>query len=204
MMSFDPLIRVVDDDEAVLRALSLMLECEGYRTACYFDAKSFLTGDTPSVPGCLILDVRMPGMSGLELHHELNRRGYDLPIIFLSGHGDLDMAVTALKDGAVDFIQKPIDSQKLLASISRALKLWQEKNHMVVSPEEVRGRLQSLTERERETVELCAQGFLNREIARKLGISDRTVEGHRQNAFRKLSVKTVSELALLLGNTGLS
>lgn len=203
-MTIDPLIRVVDDDEAVLKALGQMLECEGYRTACYRDAKSFLSSDSPSVPGCLILDVRMPGMSGLELHQELNRRHYEVPILFLSGHGDLEMAVAALKDGAVDFVQKPIDSQKLLASVARAVRIWQERHNQIVSPEETRVRLSALTEREKQTVALCAKGYLNREIARKLSISDRTVESHRQSAFKKLGVKTVPELMALLSDAVLS
>lgn len=200
-MTFSPLIRLVDDDTAVLNAVSFMLECEGYQVACYENARSFLTGDAPSVPGCLILDVRMPDMSGLELQQELNRREIDLPILFLSGHGDLDMAVGALKDGAIDFIQKPVEPQKLLASISRAMRIWQEKHHLIVGKEEAKTRLRSLTEREKETVQLCAQGFLNRDIARKLHISDRTVEGHRQSAFKKLNVKTVPELVLFLNNS---
>lgn len=203
-MTLEPLIRIVDDDEAVLKALGQMLECEGYRTACYRDAKAFLSGDSPSVPGCLILDVRMPGMSGLELQQELNRRRYEVPILFLSGHGDLDMAVAALKDGAVDFVQKPIDSQKLLASVARAVRIWRERHNQIVSPEETRTRLAALTERERQTVSLCAKGYLNREIARKLSISDRTVESHRQSAFKKLGVRTVPELIAMLNDAVLT
>ena len=199
-VKFDPLIRIVDDDEAVLKALGQMLECEGYRTACYQDARTFLASDAPSVPGCLILDVRMPQMSGLELHQELNRRKYDVPIVFLSGHGDLDMAVAALKDGAVDFIQKPIDTQKLLASVARAVRIWRARHNQIVSPELTQERLASLTERERQTVALCAKGCLNREIAQKLRISDRTVESHRQSAFKKMGVKTVPELVAWLND----
>ena len=115
------LIRAVDDDPAIREALEFMLEAEGWQVRAYASGRDFLTGDAASVPGCAIIDVRMPGMSGLELQHEMISRGMRLPVIFLTGHGDIDMAVGAMRDGAVDFVQKPVDQDRILAAIGRAV-----------------------------------------------------------------------------------
>lgn len=189
-----PLIRIVDDDDAVRRALCFMLECEGYCVACYDSAGAFLRADAPSRSGCLVLDVCMPDMTGLQLQQELNARHYTVPIVFLSGHGDIDMAVGALKDGAVDFVQKPVDDEKFLASIERALALDAQRRSHSPSQSERQALLRTLTSRESDVLAWILQGLSNRQIGHKLHISERTVEGHRLRALHKLGVRSVAEL----------
>lgn len=138
--------------------------------------------------GCVILDVAMPGMSGLEVLEEMRSRGYETPVIFLTGHGDLDMAVQAMKDGAVDFIQKPLNESRLLEAVAKAVK-WDESHRgwTIESTEEIK-RFETLTNREKQVIRLVASGLINKEIAERLSLSERTVEVHRQNASRKLKL----------------
>ena len=172
------LIRIVDDDDVLRSSLAFMLQAAGWKTQTYADAVSFLRQDALSVPGCLILDVRMPGMSGLELQLELNRRACLLPIIFLTAHGEMDMAVFAMKKGAVDFISKPVDPEKLIDAVSSALAKQQFRRAGLKTPADIVARYASLTSREREVCQELAHGKTNRETARTLHISERTVEGH--------------------------
>ncbi len=190
----ETLIRIVDDDEVLRSSLAFMLQAAGWKTKTYEDAGSFLRQDALSVPGCLILDVRMPGMSGLELQLELNRRACLLPIIFLTAHGEMDMAVFAMKKGAVDFISKPVDPEKLIDAVSSALSKQQLRRAGMTTPADIVARYASLTSREREVCVELAHGKTNRETAKMLRISERTVEGHRASSFRKLGVHTVREL----------
>lgn len=184
------LVRIVDDDDALRDALRFALEMEGWRVADYADGRAFLTGDAPSEPGCVVLDIRMPVMSGIEVQHAMIERGIRLPVIFLTGHGDVEMAVAALQDGAIDFIQKPIDNDRLLASITWAAH--ESLCHGIASTPSQGAA--SLTSREREVARLIAAGLLNREAAERLGIAVRTVEVHRANILRKLGVRTPAEL----------
>ena len=154
--------------------------------------------DAPSQPGCVVLDVRMPGMTGLELQEEMNRRGFRLPIIFLTAHGDVAMAVGAMQKGAVNFLLKPIDPAAFARAVSQAVQLQGRIQNDALAPGECIARFESLSERQQEIVSMIADGFLNREVAVKLGISERTVEGHRYNAFKLLGVKNRSELARFL------
>ncbi len=188
------LIRIVDDDDVLRSSLAFMLQAAGWKTQTYADAVSFLRQDALSVPGCLILDVRMPGMSGLELQLELNRRACLLPIIFLTAHGEMDMAVFAMKKGAVDFISKPVDPEKLIDAVSSALAKQQFRRAGLKTPADIVARYASLTSREREVCQELARGKTNRETARTLHISERTVEGHRASSFKKLGVQTVRGL----------
>ncbi|MDO5531400.1 response regulator transcription factor [Sutterella sp.] len=191
------LIRIVDDEDALRDALRFVLEMEGWRVADYPTATAFLTGDAPSEPGCVVLDVRMPGMTGIEAQAAMNERGITLPIIFLTGHGDVEMAVSALQDGAADFIQKPIDNERLLKSIAWAA--WQSASRAAGLPgEDAAERLSKLTGREREIAKLIAAGMLNREIAERFGNAVRTIEVHRASILRKLGVKTPEEIRALL------
>ena len=193
----EPLIRLVDDDEADRQALRFMLESYGWKVATYADAATFLVNDRPSVPGCLVLDVRMPGMSGLELQQEMNRRAMTLPIVFLTGHGDVPMAVGAMQKGAVNFLLKPIEAEAFNRAVNQAVA--QTTCRLVGgAPRDGVAKYQQLSERQQEIMVMLAEGKLNREIARELKISERTVEGHRYNAFKLLGVKNRSELVRLM------
>ena len=192
-----PLIRIVDDDEDHLASLSLLLEGEGWQTQCSRSAREFLVTDMPSRPGCLILDVRMPGMSGLELQEEMNRREYPLPIIFLTGHGEVDMAVQALKAGAKDFLQKPVQPERLLTAVASVVQKDLDQRAMPIDEETWKARFHQLTDREADIIREAIRGRLNRQIALHLGISERTVQAHRLSAYRKLEVHNVADLAPL-------
>lgn len=189
----DPVVRIVDDDDGDREALAFMLESSGWKVQAYSSARDFLVNDAPSQPGCVVLDVRMPGMTGLELQEEMNRRGFRLPIIFLTAHGDV-----AMQKGAVNFLLKPIDPAAFARAVSQAVQLQGRIQNDALAPGECIARFESLSERQQEIVSMIADGFLNREVAVKLGISERTVEGHRYNAFKLLGVKNRSELARFL------
>lgn len=190
-----PLIRIVDDDDSLRESLVFLFDCEGLETASYPDTESFLREDFPSRPGCIILDVRMPAVSGIALQQELNRRGNTLPIIFLTAHGDIDMAVQSLHDGAFDFQQKPVDPPKLITAVMKAIKKNATYQGETLDVPEALHRYQSLTTRENEVMRLVAQGFLNRQIAERLSLSKRTIEVQRASAKRKLKIDSASELA---------
>ena len=191
------LVRILDDDEALGEALKLYLELDGWKVAVYTQAKRFFAEDRPSVPGCLVLDVRMPGMSGIEAQHEMRSRGIALPIIFLTGHGDVDMAVGAVQDGAFDFLLKPVDNERFLNSVACAA--WASAAAAAGLPgEDSLERLAALTKRERSLAELIALGLTNREAAERSGIAQRTMEVHRANILRKLGVKTPEDIRRLL------
>ena len=178
------LVRIVDDEADLREALSFVLDMEGWKTVAYGRAEDFFTGDSPSEPGCVVLDVRMPGMSGIEAQHEMRSRGIALPIIFLTGHGDVDMAVGAVQDGAFDFLLKPVDNERFLNSVGCAA--WAST------------AAAALTKRERSLAELIALGLTNREAAERSGIAQRTMEVHRANILRKLGVKTPEDIRRLL------
>lgn len=188
------LIRTVDDDPAMREALEFMLTAEGWRVKMYENGRAFLTDDAPSTPGCAILDVRMPGMSGLELQQEMNVRGYALPIIFLTGNGDIDMAVSAMRDGAVDFVQKPVRQERLLKAIARAVTRSVSETGAVETEGAIRAKVQELTDREREIAELIGKKLTNRQISERTGITVRTVEVHRAAIIRKLGVRNPDEI----------
>ena len=188
------LVRIVDDDSDLRAAIRFLLESEGWEVADYYSAADFLLSDDPEIPGCLILDVRMPEMTGIELQGELKQHLRQIPIVFLSAHGDIEMAVKTLHEGAVDFLTKPVQEDKLVPVISRSVKLDLIKRGLSFDHEEIKERYKELTERETQIVSLLIKGLLNREIGERLGISTRTVEVHRARAFKKLQVHTISEL----------
>lgn len=190
-----PLIRLVDDDPDQLAALELLLVGEGWEVACYCSGREFFTGDMTSRPGCVVLDVRMPGQSGLEVQAEMKKRGIDLPIVFLTGHGDIDMAVFAVREGAVDFLQKPVQADRFLKTVTRVAQEDCERRNHPIDVEQWQKNFERLTEREQEIIRLAAAGLLNRQIALKLSISERTVQVHRLSAYRKLDVHSTAELA---------
>lgn len=197
-----PLIRVIDDDHAMRRSWAFLIEGEGWEVVTYSNALAFLAANDFSRPGCLLLDVRMPRMSGLELQDALKDKGVDLPIIFISGHGDIDMAVLGLKSGAVDFLQKPVDDRKLLDAISNAVLKNLNARRADAEISSFKTKLESLTQREREVIRMVAQGASNKAVAEGLGISEKTVQVHRGSAYRKLEIHNAAEIARLLMRCG--
>lgn len=187
------LIRIVDDDEDIRSALSFMLECKGWRVAAYGSARTFLTEDSPSVPGCLLLDIRMPDMSGVELQRELREQRIGIPIIFITGHADVDTAVATLKAGALDFLQKPIDGGRLADAVVEAVSVSLARSNGRLTPPEVAEVIERMSPREKEIAALLRKGVTNREIAERLALSQRTVHGHRNNIYRKLRVHNLQE-----------
>jgi two-component system response regulator TtrR len=187
-------IYVVDDDEAMRDSMTWLLEGEGYEVACFDSAESFLNTRHDDMRGCLILDVRMPQMSGLELHEKLESLGSSLPVIFVTGHGDVPMAVSALQRGACDFIEKPFHNEDLLSRIVRALELDSQLSARRQRNGAISHRLDQLTQREREVMKLVVAGKLNKQIADELDISMKTVEAHRARVMEKMGVRTLAEL----------
>lgn len=194
MKKENALIRIVDDDASVRDALVYMLEQEGFDTVAYASAEEFLVNDMPTRPGVVVLDVRMPGMSGTRLQDEMIARRIDTPIIFLTGHGDVDMAVKALRKGAYHFLQKPVDTDELVRTLRECL----EKTRRGLTAEEAREAIGLLTPRERQIAKLLLQGVPNHGIAERLSLSVRTVENHRTSLYRKLRVNSYEELKSLL------
>jgi FixJ family two-component response regulator len=189
---------IVDDDEAMRDSLAWLLEGNGLKVRAFASATAFLDAYDSSMAGCLVLDVRMPGMSGLELHERLQGLGSTLPIIFVTGHGDVPMAVSALKKGAADFIEKPFNNSDILRLIEQCLAADREQSGLRRRHAAIDQRLASLTQREREVLGLIAAGRLNKQIADELGISIKTVEVHRARVMDKMEVRSVAELVQLV------
>ncbi|MBS5291582.1 MAG: response regulator transcription factor [Sutterella wadsworthensis] len=186
-------IRIVDDDIGVREAISFDLECRGWITRTYESAKQFLASDDKFVPGCLVLDIRMPEMSGLELQREMLHRGHTIPIIILTGHGDLEASIRAFKYGAFDFMQKPVDVELFAETVEKASELSFLQTAGFLTPKESFLALNSMSEREEEVIQCLLQGLENREIAEKLSLSLRTIQGHRNNIYRKLRVHCLED-----------
>ncbi len=191
-------IFVVDDDEAMRDSLTWLLEGEGYQVRCFDSAEAFLAARRSDMHGCLILDVRMPEMSGLELHEKLDVLGSTLPILFVTGHGDVPMAVASLQRGACDFIEKPFHNEDLLKRIRRALALEQTQTRQQEQTHEIAHKIEQLTQREREVMDLVVAGRLNKQIADELAISMKTVEAHRARVMEKMGVRSLAELVRLV------
>jgi two-component system, LuxR family, response regulator FixJ len=194
MTASAPSLFLIDDQEAVRAALGEMLRVLGYRVETYASADAFLEAFSGPRPGCIVADVRMPGMDGIELVRELSRRGIALPVVLISGHGDVRMAVAAIKAGAEDFIEKPVDDAHLLAAINRCLGRVLDKLVREQSLEELRGRFERLTPREVEVMDLVVDGFTSQAIALRLGISQRTVESYRAQIMDKIQAESVAVL----------
>ena len=190
----EPVVFVVDDDRAMRESLTWLLDSVGLRVRSYANAGDFLAEYDPAQPGCLVLDVRMPGMSGLDLQAELARRGVELPTIVITGHAEVSMAVRAVKAGAIDFIEKPFSDQLLLDRVRQALEIDLEAREVRRRREDARRRLATLTAREREVLDLVAAGKANKEIASALGVSPKTVEVHRAHVMSKMYVDSLAEL----------
>ena len=185
---------VVDDDDAVRNSLRLLLKSVGLPTVAFASAREYLDSWHPAQPGCLVLDVRMPGMSGLELQEELNRRGAIIPVIFISGHGDIPMAVEAIQHGAFDFLQKPFRDQDLNDRVQRALAADNANRQSLAQRDVLRQRYGSLTPREQEVLVLVTKGKANKVMAGDLDISQRTVEIHRARVMEKMGAQSLAQL----------
>jgi len=187
-------VYIVEDDAPVRDSLSLLLQLRGFSTAAFDSAEAFLEGDALDRPACVLADVRLPGMSGLELQRRLASRHAALPVVVMTAHGDVATARAALRDGAVDFLEKPIDERDLIDAITVALKSDRERVEKARNRESMLGRMQRLTERELEVFDRVTSGYHNREIAEEFGISQRTVEVHRARVMEKLQARRVADL----------
>lgn len=192
------LVRVVDDDPNVRRSWQFVLEGEGWRVRCYENAVAFLLADDSSIPGCLVLDVRMPQMSGIELQHEMRLQDNRLPIVFISAHGDIDMAVKAVKDGAFDFLPKPVQTERLIATVEKAVEKDLKERLERQAIDKALAAFESLSAREKEVAEGVAQGLLNKQIAFNLNITEKTVIAHRGSLCKKLGVRTGADITRIL------
>ncbi|MFB9947623.1 response regulator transcription factor [Rhizobium puerariae] len=189
-----PLVLVVDDDEDVRNSLQELMESVGLDVACFPSPRELLNAGLPDRPGCLVLDVRMPGASGLDLQHQLSTRGVTKPIVFLTGYGDIPMTVQAMKAGAVDFLTKPVRDQTLLDAVIAGIQRDVEQRAQAESIHQHATRFATLTPRERQVLREVARGRLNKQIAFELGISEITVKLHRSNVMRKMRTISVGEL----------
>ncbi len=185
---------VVDDEEPVRDSIVMLLRSVRLKTRCYADAADFLENHEPEAPGCLVLDVRMPRMSGLELQQELNRRGWTLPVIFITGHGDVPMAVEAMRAGALDFLQKPFKDDDLIRRVQKALEHDARERAQLRERNGLMRLFEELTPREREIARRIAAGEANKVVALELGLSERTVEMHRANLLQKLGIRNLAQL----------
>jgi len=194
MSNSDPrIVHLVDDDEAIRRSVGFMLKTSGFRVQTYEDGMALLKAASSLEEGCILLDIRMAGMDGLEVQQTLQREGISLPVIIMTGHGDIGLAVKAMKAGAVDFIEKPFEKEALIRSLEEGFNRLLRKEATGDRMRDASVRLQALTAREREVLDGLARGLPNKTIAYDLGISPRTVEIHRANVMTKLSVRSLSE-----------
>jgi len=198
-----PTVFVVDDDAAIRKAVSRLLRSAGIAVTVFESPREFLAQYDPNTPGCLVLDLAMPGFNGLQLQTVLGERGSILPIIFLSGHGDVSKSVQAMKGGAFDFLTKPVNAKNLLPAIRAAIERGAVARREQAELSEIRARLDTLTPREREVLEHVATGKLNKQVAGDLGITEATVKMHRARVIAKMKVQSVAELARLTERCGI-
>jgi FixJ family two-component response regulator len=194
-MSSSVFVHIVDDDQAVRESLRDLLRSMDYRVALYASAAEFLNVDLPDAPACLVLDVRLPGTGGLELQEYLTHVNVRLPVILMTGFGDIPMSVKAMKAGAVDFLTKPIRHQDLLDAVAAAIRMDQRRRQEAAQIAQLQERYVLLTPRERQVIALVASGLMNKQVANELSISEVTVKMHRGSAMRKLGAKSVARLA---------
>ena len=200
MANLTPLVRIVDDDPTICDSQSFFLQLAGWQTVTYQDPVTFLERDDWDRPGCIILDVRMPSLSGLEVQQELNKRGVDLPIIFLSAHGDIEMAMNCVEQGAFNFLVKPPIPEKLKDLVEKAIKLNKSQRKIKKETKELQKLFSQLTSTEQMVARQVAKGLTNKMIGEVLDMSERTVQSHRSKVFAKLDVGNAVELFLFLSD----
>ena len=199
-----PVVIIVDDDQSFRTFLSRLVSTIGLKAILYASAEEFLAARPPDGPACLVLDVQMPGLSGLDLQRELVRTGHRLPIVFITGHGDIPMTVEAMKAGAVGFLTKPLRNQDLLDAVKEGISIDREARQRGNEIAELRTRYESLTAREREVFALVVTGSLNKQIALQLGTTERTVKAHRGQMVQKMQADSVAELVRMADKLGIS
>jgi FixJ family two-component response regulator len=199
-----PTVFLVDDDPGVLKALSRVLREEGWNVETFESAEAFLAQDDPNREGCLVLDVTMPGLDGLELQRRLAAEGQRFPIVFVTGHGDIPMSVQAIRAGATDFLTKPVQAQALVAAVRSAIEADASARQTRAETHKLRQRLTSLTPREREVLAALAAGRLNKQIAADLGVVEQTVKFHRARIMERMQAKTVAELMHVAARLGIT
>jgi two-component system response regulator FixJ len=197
-------VHIVDDDPSVQRSLRRLLESVGLTVDCYNTAQDFIERHDPGAPGCLLLDVRMPGLSGLELQDQLRSEGCELPIIFVTGYGDVPMTARAMKAGAIDFLQKPFNDQELLEALERALARNSQMRREQAERSKVQTRLRLLTPREREVLERVIAGKTNKEVAAEFGITEKTIKVHRARVMEKMQADSLAQLVVLAQVAGVN
>jgi FixJ family two-component response regulator len=199
----DPTVLVIDDDTLTRGALASLFRSVGLNVKTFASATELLEQPLPVVPSCLVLDVRLPRLSGFDLQTELSRIGAKIPIIFITGYGDIPMSVKAMKAGAVDFLTKPYRDQEILDSVTRALERDLKRRSEEQSNLDIRARFESLTPRERQIMALVTAGLMNKEVAGRLGISEMTVKIHRGHMMQKMGMKSLADLVLIAENLGI-
>ena len=202
MTPADATVFVVDDDTSVRTALKRLIQSVGFKVETFDSAQAFLKHGTHDGPACLVLDVRMPGMSGIELQQQLTKAGLGMPIIFITGHGNIPMSVQAMKAGAVDFIEKPFEDQKLIDAINLAIKKNNKFRTEHAEIKDLQRRVDSLTPREHEVFILVVSGMLNKQIAFDLGMSEKTVKVHRARVMDKMKAKSLADLVRMAEKAG--
>jgi FixJ family two-component response regulator len=201
--AMERIVFVVDDDQGMRETLSSLFRSVGLRVELFSSTREFAQIKMPDAASCLVLDIRLPGLSGLDFQVELAKAGIRIPIIFMTGHGDIPMSVQAMKAGAVDFLTKPFRDQEMLDAVVRALDHDQKRRESEKVVTELRSRFETLTAREREVIALVADGLMNKQIAAKLGVSEITVKVHRVNMMRKMKARSVIDLVGMVGLLGI-
>lgn len=202
MTDTDPIVFVVDDDASVRKSLARLIKSIGLNVETFASAGEFVKRDPYDGPACLVLDVRMPGLSGLDLQDELAAAGRTVPIIFISGHGNIPISVRAMKEGAVDFLEKPFEDQTLLDAVNQAIEKDRRAKRGQAELREIQRRVDSLTAREHEVFALVVTGMLNKQIALKLGISEKTIKVHRARIMQKMQAESLADLVRLAEKVG--